>query len=54
MDLQESHNLSSVRHGEPQIKQGDVVTVHQDEVPRGFWRLGKIEHLIEVKYEELP
>ena len=47
--LWESHNLSSTKCGEPQIKQGDVVTVHQDKVPRGFWRLGKFEHLIESK-----
>ena len=49
VNLRESHNLSSTKCGEPQIKQGDVVTVHQDKVPRGFWRLGKIEHLIESK-----
>ena len=49
VDLRGSHNLSSTRRGEPQIKPGDVVTVHQDKVPRGFWRLGKIEYLIESK-----
>ena len=49
VNLRESHNLSSTKRGEPQIKQGDVVTVHQDKVPRGFWRSGKIEHLIESK-----
>ena len=49
VNLRESHNLSSTKRGEPQIKQGDVVTVHQDKVPRGFWHLGKIEHLIESK-----
>ena len=49
MDLRESHNLSSTRRGEPQIRQDDVVTVHQDNVPRGFLRLGKNEHLIECK-----
>ena len=25
------------------------LTVNQDKVPRGFWHLGKIEHLIESK-----
>ena len=49
VDLRESHSLSSTRRGEPQIKQGDVVTVHQDKIPRGFWRSEKIEHLIESK-----
>ena len=33
VNLRESHNLSSTRRGEPQIKQGDAVTVHQDKVP---------------------
>ena len=27
-----SHNLSPTRRGEPQIKQGDVVTVHQEDI----------------------
>ena len=49
VNLRESHNLSSTKRGEPQIKQGDVVTVHQDKAPRGFWRLGKTEYLIESK-----
>ena len=49
VNLWELHNLSSTRREEPQIKQGDVVTVHQDKMPRGFWRLGGIEHLTESK-----
>ena len=49
MDLLESHNLSSTKCGEPQTKEGNVVTVDQDKVPRGFWHLGKIEYLIESK-----
>ena len=46
VDLRESHNLSTKRVGQPNIAVGDVVTVHEDKTPRGFWRLGKIEELI--------
>ena len=30
-------------------KQGGIVTIHQDKMPRGFWRLGKVETLIQSK-----
>ena len=46
VDLHESHNLAMKRVGQPNIAVGDVVTVHEDKTPRGFWHLGKIEELI--------
>ena len=49
VDLRETHNLSSSHRGEPCIKEGDIVTIHQDKMPRGFWRLGKVETLIQGK-----
>ena len=49
VDLRETHNLSSSHCGEPCIKEGDIVTIHQDKMPRGFWRLGKVETIIQSK-----
>ena len=49
VDLRETHNLSCNHRGEPCIKEGDIVTIHQDKMPRGFWRLGKAETLIQSK-----
>ena len=31
------------------FKEGDIVTIHQDKMSRGFWRLGKVETLIQSK-----
>ena len=49
VDLRETHNLSSSHRGEPCIKEGDIVTIHQDKMPRGFWRLGKVQTIIQGK-----
>ena len=49
VDLRETHNLSSSHRGKPCIKEGDIVTIHQDKMPRGFWRLGKVETIIQGK-----
>ena len=49
VDLRETHNLSSSHHGEPCISEGGIVTIHQDKMRRGFWRLGKVETIIQSK-----
>ena len=36
VDLCETHNFSSSHRGEPCIKEGNIVTIHQDKIPRGF------------------
>ena len=41
--------LVSDNRGEPTVHVGDIVTVHEEKTPRGFWRLGKIEKVIESK-----
>ena len=46
VNLCESHNLATKKIGEANIFIGDVVTVHEDKTPRGFWRLGKVEELL--------
>ena len=49
VNLRESHNLATKGIGQTNVTVGDVVTVHEDKTPRGFWRLGKIEELIVSK-----
>ena len=44
VDLRESQKV-----GEAYIVVGDVVTAHEDNTPRGFWRLGKVEELIRIE-----
>ena len=33
-------------HGNPQVSVGDVVIVHDEGLPRGFWKLGLVKDLI--------
>ena len=49
VDLRETHNLSSSHRGEPCIKEGDIVTIHRDKMPRRFWRVGKVGMIIQGK-----
>ena len=45
-ELRESHrNYNQRCSGDPVISVGDVVVVHDDSLPRSFWRLGLIEEL---------
>ena len=46
VDLRESHNLATEEVRQANVQVGDVVTVHEDKIPRGLWCLGKIEELI--------
>ena len=46
-ELRESHkHLLKKSQGNPQISVGDVVVVHEEDLPRGFWKLGHIQDLI--------
>ena len=46
-ELRESHrHYSQQCSGEPTISVGDVVVVHEDSLPRGFWKLGLVEELL--------
>ena len=49
VNLRESHNLATKGIGQTNVTVGDVVTVHEDKTPRGFWHLGKIEELLVSK-----
>ena len=45
-ELRESHRHYSQRcYGDPTISVGDVVVVHEDSLPHGFWKLGLVEEL---------
>jgi hypothetical protein len=47
LELREAHRHSARKRGKADIvKIGDVVIVHDDDQPRGLWRLGRIEKLI--------
>ena len=49
-ELRDSHRkLYHGRAGSPSIAIGDVVIVHDESLPRGFWKLGVIEEVISGK-----
>ena len=46
-ELRESHRQTHRDYSsQPVIKVGDVVVVHDEGLPRGFWKLGKIQEVI--------
>ncbi len=46
LELRESHRYSKgVDHAET-VSVGDVVLVHSEKSPRGYWKLGRVEHPI--------
>ena len=49
-ELRETHrHLLGKAHGSPQVSIGDVVIVHEEGLPRSFWKLGRIQYLITGK-----
>ena len=43
----ESHRLIFMKsHGESQVSVGNVVVVHDESLPRGFWKLGCIQNVM--------
>ena len=47
VELRESHRQSNHNSPtQPSIATGDVVVVHDENLPRGFWKLGRVEEVI--------
>ncbi len=47
LELRESHSQSMKKSPScPQVAVGDVVIVHDDSLPRGLWKLGRIKRII--------
>ena len=47
VELRESHRQSNHNSPtQPSITTGDVVVVHDENLPRGFWKLGRVEEVI--------
>ena len=45
-DLKESHRTLLAKRKTSDVKNGEVVVVHDDNLSRGQWRLGRIEEVI--------
>ena len=46
-ELRESHRYSAKRTPSyPSVNEGDVVVVHDDALPRGLWKLGRIQEVL--------
>ena len=46
-ELRESHRyLLDKSQGKPKVVNGDIVLVHDEALPRGFWKLGRIQSVI--------
>ena len=46
MELRESHRYVTHKNMDSEIAVGDIVIVFDDKLPRGLWKLGKVEGLI--------
>ena len=44
--LRVSHRYASKKPSQSPVTEGDVVVVHDDSLPRGLWKLGRIQRLI--------
>ena len=45
-ELRECHQYTARKNANvPRVNQGDIVIVHDDALPRGHWKLGKIQEV---------
>ena len=51
--LREFHRNRTMRENTAFIKVGDIVVIHEEHVPRNFWRTGKVEQLIVSRDNEI-
>ena len=46
LELREAHHHHR-SSGEPQLTEGDIVVVYSDDQPRSFWKVGRIEKVLQ-------
>ena len=46
MELREFHRTGQQEESSSSLQPGEVVTLYDEDHPRGLWRLGRIEELI--------
>ena len=51
MGLREVHMRRQRKSSSPRVSVGDIVIVHNDDQPRGMWKLGRIEELVGADHE---
>ena len=51
--LREYHRMKSLNAGQEVIQEGDVVSIHDRTLKKGFWRLGLVESLIRGRDQEV-
>ena len=52
MKLREAHRFSNTGSSVPPVAVNDLVMLHEESQPRGFWRLAKIKNLMMSGPEE--
>ena len=53
VQLRESHRYDKGTNSSEKIQLGEIVLVHDEHHPRSFWKLGKVEKLIEGSDREI-
>ena len=53
LELRDSHRHRTTNKEGPFIKTGDVVLIHEEDKPRGFWRLARVQRLLPGKDDEI-
>ena len=51
--LREYHRMKSLNAGQEVIQEGDVVSIHDSTLKKGFWRLGLVESLIRGRDQDV-
>ena len=53
LELRDSHRCRATNKEVPIVKTGDVVLIHEEDKPRGFWRLARVQKLLAGKDSEI-
>ena len=48
-ELREYHRLKAKREGTSFVTENDIVIIHDDNLPRNSWRMGKVESLVKSR-----